>query len=487
MRPWMPLQITVLALATALAAPLGGQTPAAIDAAWLAGVKFREIGPTATGGRVDDFAVGRAPGQPDAIYVATASGGVFKSVNGGVSWTPVFDRVDAMMSIGAIAVARSNPNVVWVGTGEANTRQSSSWGDGVYKSTDAGKTWSNMGLKDTRSIGRIVIDPANPDIVYVAADGHLWGPNAERGVFKTTDGGATWKKTLFVDENTGANDIVIDPGNPQVLYASTYQRERKSWGYNGGGPGSGIYKSTDAGTTWTKADERACRPATRAASAWTSTKVSGEATRRSSTRSSKRRPAAADEERAAAPAERRPPLPVAATAPTPGEAGLYRSVDGGEHWEHLSPLNTRPNYYSQIRVDPKDKNRLYELGSNRGFYVSDDGGKTFKDIFANAPGQSLIHGEDHALWVDPADPQSPHHRRRRRRVDLVGSRAVVGFPQQHAARRSSTRSTSTTKCRSPSAAGCRTTASGACRAPCAIATASRIATPGTSAAATAST
>ena len=147
MRPWMPLQITVLALATALAAPLGGQTPAAIDAAWFAGVKFREIGPTATGGRVDDFAVGRAPGQPDAVYVAAASGGVFKSVNGGVSWVPVFDRADAMMSIGAIAVARSNPNIVWVGTGEANTRQSSSWGDGVYKSTDAGKTWTTWGSR----------------------------------------------------------------------------------------------------------------------------------------------------------------------------------------------------------------------------------------------------------------------------------------------------------------------------------------------------
>ena len=148
-----------------------------------------------------------------------------------------------MMSIGAVAVAPSAPQTVWVGTGEANTRQSSSWGDGVYKSTDAGKTWTNMGLKDTRSIGRIVIDPTNADVVYVAAQGHLWGPNAERGVFKTTDGGRTWKKVLFVDENTGANDLVIDPVNPQVLYAATYQRQRTAWGFNGGGPGSGIYKT----------------------------------------------------------------------------------------------------------------------------------------------------------------------------------------------------------------------------------------------------
>ena len=403
MRRWHPLQICTLAIATILAVPLGGQSPGAIDRAWLSSVKFREVGPTSTGGRVDDFAVGRAPGQPDAVYVAAASGGVFKSVNGGVSWTPVFDRVDAMMSIGAIAVAKSNPNIVWVGTGEANTRQSSSWGDGVYKSTDAGKTWTSMGLKDTRSINRVVIDPANPDIVFVAAAGHLWGPNAERGVFKTTDGGATWKKTLFVDDHTGANDIVIEPGNPRVMYASMYQHERKSWGYNGGGPGSGIYKSTDAGNTWRrlakglptgemgrigidiyKGDRRGD-----AAIVYAIVEAASGGGGRGAGRGAGGAEAAA---------------PVVATAPPSGEAGLYRSVDAGERWEHLSPLNTRPNYYSQIRVDPKDKNRLYELGSNRGFYVSDDGGKTFKDIFAASPGQSLIHGEDHALWVDPADP-----------------------------------------------------------------------------------
>ena len=157
-------------------------------------------------------------------------------------------------------------NVVWVGTGEANNRQSSSWGDGVYKSTDAGKTWKTMGLKDTRHIGRIVIDPTNPTVVYVAAVGHLWGPNPERGVFKTTDGGATWKKTLFVDDNTGATDLVIDPLNPQTLYAATYQRQREAWGFNGGGPGSGVYKSTDGGRALDEAHARACPPATRAAS-----------------------------------------------------------------------------------------------------------------------------------------------------------------------------------------------------------------------------
>ena len=192
------------------------------------------------------------PGQPDAIYVATASGGVFKSTNQGTSWTPVFDRVDAMMSIGDIAVGAVEPDVVWVGTGEANNRQSSSWGDGVYKSIDAGATWTPSGLADTRHIGRIVIHPSNPDIVYVAAAGHLWGPNSERGVFKTTDGGRTWTKVLYVDDNTGATDLVMDPQDPQTLFAAMYQRQRKAWGFNGGGPGSGIFRSRDGGATWTR-------------------------------------------------------------------------------------------------------------------------------------------------------------------------------------------------------------------------------------------
>jgi len=393
-----------LAVVVSAATSIGGQSPGTIDPSLLSGVTLRAIGPASVGGRVDDFAVGRAPGRPDAIYVASASGGVFKSVNGGVTWSPIFDRVDAMMSIGAIAVSKSNPNIVWVGTGEANTRQSSSWGDGVYKSTDAGATWKRMGLVETRSIGRVVIDSANPDVVYVAAQGHLWGPNVERGVFKTTDGGVTWQHTLKVNENTGANDVAIDPGNPKVLYAAAYQRERKSWGFNGGGPGSGIYRSTDAGVTWKKLS--AGLPAgDMGRISFDIYKGSGrsdptivyaivEASTGGGGRGGRGAGGAA-----AAGAEAAPQT----TAPA-GEAGLYRSIDGGEHWERLSTLNTRPNYYSQVRVDPRDRNRVYELGSNRGFYVSDDGGKTFKDIFQGAPGQSLIHGEDHALWVDPSDP-----------------------------------------------------------------------------------
>ncbi len=329
-------------------------------------VKWRSIGPVNTSGRIDDIAVGRVKGEADAIYVATASGGLWKSSNNGTSWSPVFDNVDAMMSIGAVAVAPSAQQTVWLGTGEANTRQSSSWGDGVYKSTDAGKTWTNMGLKDTRSVARIVIDPTNENVVYIAAQGHLWGPNAERGVFKTTDGGRTWTKSLFVDDNTGATDLVIDPTTPQVLYAAMYQRQRRTWGFNGGGPGSNIYKTIDGGATWTKLTNGL--PAT-------------------------------DKGRIGLAIYTTDPKVVYATieARAPG-AGIYRTLDAGATWEKTSSLNTRPNYYSQIRIDPKDREHIYTLGSNRGFYFSNDGGKAFTELFSN------VHGEDHALWVDPDAP-----------------------------------------------------------------------------------
>src|ERR1700722_7917959 len=225
---------------------------AQVDPAMLNGLEWRGIGPAATGGRIADLAVVKSPGQADIIYVATTTGGVFKSVNAGISFAPIFDHAGAMMSTGAIAVGPSNPTIVWVGTGEADNRQSSSWGDGVYKSLDSGATWQKMGLADTRHIGKIVINPSDPNIVYVAAVGHLWGSNAERGVFKTTDGGKTWKKVLYKDENTGAIDLVMDPKNPDVLYAAMYQHQRKGWGYNGGGPGSGIYRTMDGGVSWTE-------------------------------------------------------------------------------------------------------------------------------------------------------------------------------------------------------------------------------------------
>ncbi len=358
--------LTLCCSCALLSTLLNGADPRArLDPSLLGALRWRSIGPAATGGRVDDFAVARVPGAPDAIYVATASGGVFKSTNQGTSWTPVFDAVNAMMSIGDVAVAPSNPNIVWVGTGEANNRQSSSWGDGVYKSTDAGKTWTAVGLADTKHIGRIVVHPTNPDIVFVAAQGHLWGPNEQRGVFRTTDGGKTWARVLYVDENTGATDIAIDPQNANILYAATYQRQRKAWGFNGGGPGSAIYRSTDGGATWTALTNGLPR---------------------------------GDKGRIGLDVFRGDGRVAMAVIEAAGrENGIYRTVNGGDSWEQVSNLNPRPMYYSQIRIDPKDRNRVYLLGSNRGFYVSDDGGKDFRDVF------STVHSEDHALWIDPDD------------------------------------------------------------------------------------
>src|SRR6266571_8352101 len=202
----------------------------------LKNMQWRSIGPAIMGGRIDDFAV--VEGNASTFYVGAATGGVWKTTNAGTTFEPIFDE-QGSTSIGDICIAPSNPNVVWVGTGEPNNRQSSSWGDGVYRSLDGGRTWKSSGLSDTRHIGRVVIHPANPDVVYVAAVGHLWGSNAERGVFKTANGGVTWTQVLPIDEHTGATDLVIDPQDPETVYAAAYQRQRKAWGFNGGGSGSG--------------------------------------------------------------------------------------------------------------------------------------------------------------------------------------------------------------------------------------------------------
>ena len=214
------------------------------------GLRFRNIGPAAMAGRIDDFAV--LESDPSVFYVATATGGLWKTTNNGTTWEVLFNDQNDVVSVGDVAIAPNDANIVWVGTGENNNRQSSSWGTGVYKSTDGGHSWKLMGLADARHIARIVVDPVDHDVVYVAALGHLFGPNRERGVFKTTDGGVTWTNVLFVNEDTGATELVMDPADNKVLYAATYQRRRSSWGFNGGGPGSAIYKSTDAGRTWTK-------------------------------------------------------------------------------------------------------------------------------------------------------------------------------------------------------------------------------------------
>src|SRR3954451_13802850 len=225
--PRMATLVGALTVGAILSAPrvLPAQNGVLPDAA-LKGLKWRSIGPSNHSGRIADFAVARAPGMPDALYAAISIGGVWKTTDWGTTWEPVFDSANGMSSIGSVSVAPSNPNVVWVGTGEVDNRQSSYWGDGIYKSVDAGRTWKHMGLEESQHIGSIVIDPTNPDVVYVAALGHLWGANPERGVYKTTDGGKTWAKILYVDDHTGASQIIMDPQDPQTLIAAMYQRQR---------------------------------------------------------------------------------------------------------------------------------------------------------------------------------------------------------------------------------------------------------------------
>ncbi|HYL72910.1 MAG TPA: hypothetical protein VEU96_01840 [Bryobacteraceae bacterium] len=322
-------------------------------------LKFREIGPANMGGRVDDFAV--VESNTNIVYAGVASGGVWKSVNSGISWKPVFDD-QAVSTIGDVTVSQSEPDVVWVGTGEGNNRQSASWGNGVYKSADGGKTWTNMGLRDTHHIPRILIHPSNANVVYVAAQGHLWGPNDERGVFKTIDGGKTWNKVLFINADTGVNDIAMDPMNPDTLYAAAYQRRRTAFGFNGGGPGSGIYRTTDGGATWKKLSNGL--PKTEMG-------------------------------RIGLDVYRRNPNVVYALVESE-EPGIYRSDDKGENWTKMSNTNPRPMYFSQVRIDPNNDQRIWVAGVNMAY--SEDGGKTFVTNRVQR-----IHVDFHAIWIDPAN------------------------------------------------------------------------------------
>ncbi|HWC95983.1 MAG TPA: hypothetical protein VG456_04520 [Candidatus Sulfopaludibacter sp.] len=370
------IRLAPVSLALALVAAAQSVSPVLLN-----GLQWRSIGPAATGGRIADIAVGKHPGEPLSIYVATTSGGIFKSGNEGVSWSPVFDHAGGMMSMGAIAVSASNPSIVWAGTGEADNRQSSSWGDGVYQSVDAGVTWKKMGLEDSRHIGRIVIHPTDPNTVYVAAAGHLWGPNSERGVYKTSDGGKTWSRVLYKDENTGAIDLAMDPSDPNTVYAALYQRQRKGWGFNGGGPGSGLYRTTDGGAHWTE--------------------LHGGLPQAEKGRiglcifPGDPRIVYAIVEADPQGAGGRGGRGAAAMGAVTQAGGIFRTTNKGDTWEHMSGVNPRPSYYSRIYVDPKDSGRVYIMGSNRGFFVSNDSGKSFREVF------SSVHGEDHTLWVNP--------------------------------------------------------------------------------------
>ncbi len=352
--------VAVLAQAPPRPTPIMTEAPAGtgpLDRLW-----FRPIGPATPSGRVDDLAV--LESDPTTFYVGMATAGVYKTTNAGTTFTSVFDN-EGVGSVGAIAIAPTDANLVWVGTGEANNRQSSSWGDGVYKSTDGGRSWKNMGLRASKQVARIIVDPVDFNVVYVATPGDLWGAGGERGVYKTTDGGATWTRVLHVDDDTGATDLVIDPLNSNTLYAATYQRRRAQWGMNGGGPGSGIWKSTDAGKTWARIETGLV---------------------------------AGPKGRIGLAIYRTNPNVLYATVEQPGESGVYRTDDAGANWRKLSDTNPRPMYFSQIRIDPQSDARIYVLGVS--LHVSDDGGRTFR-----ADGAERIHVDHHAMWINPKDPR----------------------------------------------------------------------------------
>ncbi len=368
---------------------------------------FRQVGPASMSGRVSDLAVFEA--NPAMYYAATAHGGVWKTVNNGTTFDAQFQDM-GHMSVGDITMSQSNPDLVWIGTGESNNRQSTSWGDGVYKSTDGGKTWTHMGLRTSRHINRIVIDPRNNDTVLVAATGALWGPGGERGIYKTTDGGKTWKQALKVDDDTGANDLVMDPGDSKVLYASTYQRRRTQCCMNGGGPGSGIWKSTDGGDTWTRIkggvlDQPLGRIALdvyRRRSSVLYALIEGQSQPGGGRGGAGRGGAGGGEEG---------PGAAAAAAQNPagggqggrggGQAvnpndptGFYRSDDAGATWRKVHNANPRPMYFSQVRIDPNDSEVVYLGGVD--LHQTLDGGKTM-----NTAAASRIHSDHHAIWINP--------------------------------------------------------------------------------------
>ena len=336
--------------------------PSAVEAKTFERLEWRSIGPANMGGRMAD--VEGVPGNPNVVYAGTASGGVWKTTNGGMTWRPVFER-QGTLSVGDIALEPGNPEVVWVGTGEANPRNSISVGDGVYKSTDGGKTWQHMGLRDTERISRILISPRNPEVVYVGALGHAFGPNEERGVFMTTDGGRTWAKTLYVDAEHGIADLEIDPANPNVLYAGVWAFRRTPWTHRSGSEKGGVFKSVDGGRTWKKLTEGLPKLIGRVG-----VKVA-------------------------------PSNPSVVYAITEAKEGtMYRSDNAGETWRMLSKqenIVSRGFYYTQLRVDPQNENRVYAVAST--LFVSIDGGRTYRAI---AP---RVHIDYHALWIDPTNPR----------------------------------------------------------------------------------
>src|SRR6478672_8280495 len=340
----------------------GQVSPATYDTTAFAALRWREIGPF-RGGR--SVAVAGSAKRPYEYYFGTTGGGVFKTTDGGITWTPVSDKYFGG-TIGAIGISESNPDIVYVGTGEYPIRGNVSHGDGVFKSTDAGKTWSFIGLGDSRHIARVRVHPTNPDIVWVGVAGHTFGPNSERGVFKTTDGGKSWRRVLYRNDSTGISELVVDPSNPDILYAAFWQEWRTPWQMVSGGAGSGIFKSTDGGEHWTELTHNRGLPTT----------VLGNIG-----------------------------LTVSAAKPNrlwalieADSGGVFRSDDGGATWTKTNSertLRQRAWYYTRIYADTKDTNTVYAL--NTGMYRSTNGGKTFRGI-------PVPHGDNHDLWIAPNDP-----------------------------------------------------------------------------------
>ncbi|MFQ5702918.1 MAG: hypothetical protein ACE5HT_02740 [Gemmatimonadales bacterium] len=361
------LQCFLSIMALSATTSRAGAQAVAITTDLLDGLRFRSIGPAVMGGRIHD--VEALPDDPSTIYVASASGGIWKSTNKGTTWTPIFDH-QAVSTFGDVAIAPSDHSIIWAGTGGQNNRQSTSWGNGVYRSADGGESWKHMGLDETRHIGRVVVDPNDADVAYVAALGSLWAPSEERGVYKTTNGGKKWKRVLFVDTLTGVVDLVMDPTDPSTLYAATYQRQRRTWGFNGGGAGSGIYKTTDGGRHWRELTDGLPH---------------------------------GDKGRIGLAIARTAPNVLNATIEHASESGTYRTTDGGETWQKVSSTNPRPMYYSHIFIDPTDENRVYLLATN--FYKSEDGGHTFKTLPTRPTYDVGVHSDYHTLWIDPNNPE----------------------------------------------------------------------------------
>jgi photosystem II stability/assembly factor-like uncharacterized protein len=362
----LPFGLTSAGAASpAKSTPAASPTPAPkgqFDEKLWSGMKWREVGPF-RGGR--SVAVEGVPGEPNTYYFGGVAGGVWKTTDGGANWKPTFDGQHSTSSIGAIAVAPSDHNTIYAGSGEAALRGNITYGDGVYKSVDGGRNWRNVGLKDSRQIGAIIVHPENPEVVFVAAVGHAFGPNEERGVYRTTDGGKTWTKVLGKDNDTGAIDVVFDPHNPNTLFAALYQVRRQPWFFSSGGEGSGLYRSTDGGNTWQELRGHGLPEGVLGRIGVT---VSG-----------------ADSNRIYAIIEAK-------------EGGIFRSNDGGENWEKINDdlrFRQRAWYFSKVYADPRSVDTLYVL--NTGLFRSVDGGKNFQLLPAR-------HGDHHGLWIDPKDP-----------------------------------------------------------------------------------